>query len=324
MIRFNKHALAVAFALTVALLAARPAHAKDFSITNCSSPYIAKTAGATYNVVANLEAESGDCIEVEATGIIINLGGWAVTGPCPIPSWCAKAYGVYIAPGATGAQIIGPGTIQGFNVGVGDFGNSALIQGMTIQYNMTGGVLLYGVDGSVVAENPFIWFNGTAPLTTPYGVLLENTTNSVVQYNTQISYNGNQNGPFGDGIWIQNNSTTTTLSSHNDVIANELNNSYNGMLSDQAFGIWVGYNNSLGCPNVAPSTDTVIVNNAVVDYNTQIGIGLQCNGAQQSTVMHNVTQFNGMFDLFDGNPGCNTDFWAVDSFGSSNQPGCAD
>jgi len=88
--------------------------------------------------------------------------------------------------------------------------------------------------------------------------------------------------------------------------------------------IFFGYNGTLGaCPAVFPGTENVIVNNAVVSYNTQVGIGLQCNTAQSTTIMHNVSDFNGVFDGYDGNAACASNFWVVDNFtptSRTNQP----
>jgi len=282
----------IAFAMALvalALLAAKPAHAK-IAITSCTPTFVAKTPGATYDIAANLTA-SGNCINVTAPGVTISLGGFSMTGN-------GTGSGIYIAPGKTGVQVIGPGYISGFNIGVVDLGNSALIQSATIFSNAAGGIFLSAVDGSVAADN-YVVKNGV------FGILLQNTTNSVAQYNTAST-----NGTFG--IWVQNNSTTATLSSHNDIVGNEAN--------QNVLGIWVGYNGTPACPAVPPSTFNILVNNNPVDSNTQIGIGLQCNTAQNTTVLNNVASLGEPLGGYDGTAGCGTNFWNVDTFIAVNQP----
>lgn len=263
------------------------------NITSCTSPFRASTAGATYNVAADLTGSTFDCIEIVASGITLKLNGHTLTG-------ASKASGVDIFPGETGVHVTGPGTIQGFSIGVDDRGDSALIENLTVEGNVTGGILLDGTNSSVVTGNPVISNNGT------YGVFLANTNNSVVEHNAQIS----GNGAAGYGIWIENTSTNQTVSTNNIVAANVVDNS-----ASQAFGIWVGYNNAYSsCPAVAPSTGNIIVNNTAVDANGTIGIGLQCNAAADTTVLHNSATGNGTFNAYDGNASCGSNYWNVDTF----------
>jgi hypothetical protein len=284
----SKHAFAVALAAAVVLLAVDSAHAAVIKITKCIPTFVANKPGATYSVAANLAAV-GDCIDVTAAGVTIELNGFALTG---------NGTGIGINITSPKSRVAGPGGITNFDIGISDTDREVDVEDMSIASNATGGVLFSGTDGGLVASSVIVQ-NGM------YGILLQNTTNSVVQYNPQIGQNAVV------GIWVQNNSTTATLSSMNDIIGNEINQ--NGL------GIWVGYNTTVGaCPTAAPSTETVIVNNGPVDSNG-VGIGLQCNTAQNSTVMHNIATTNGI-DGFDGNPGCGTDFWAVDTFSTTNQP----
>src|SRR5208282_1145646 len=299
--RYRKSVFVMAFATAVALQAGQSAHAKAIKIASCTPTFIAKTAGATYNVVNNLTA-TGDCIDVTVPGVTINLAGFTLTGN-------GSGAGINIKSGKSGAYIAGPGIIQEFNIGVSDSANSALIEDLLIAGNTTGGILLSGVDGSVVDGNPSIWFNGV------YGILLVNTTNCLVEGNMDIVANGN--GTTGYGIWIQNSSTTTTLS-HDNVIAGNMTGPPGP--ATQVLGIWVGYNGTVSaCPTAAPSEANLITRNGPVLMSTQIGIGLQCNTATGTTVLNNAAYSSGLFDLYDGNPSCGTNLWDIDAFGTSNQ-----
>ncbi len=280
----SKHKFAVVLAAAIVFLTVDSAHAKAIKITSCTPTFVANKAGAIYNVAVNLTA-TGNCIDVTAAGVTIDLNGFTLAG---------NGTGVGINITAPKSRLNGSGTIQGFDIGVSDTANEVDIENVSIGNNATGGVLLSGMDGGLVADSVIVQ-NGA------YGVLLQNTTNSAVQYNPQISQNG-------VGIWVQNTSTTATLSSFNDIIANEVN--------QNAFvGIWVGYSPSLGvCPTIPPSMYTVIVNNGPVDSNGQAGIGLQCNTASNSTVLNNVANFGEPLGGYDGTPGCGSNFWDINQF----------
>lgn len=272
------------------------------AIASCNPTFIAGVAGGSYVVTANLVPAAGQiCIIVNAPGVTINLNGHVLTGT-------GAAIGIEILPGMAGAHIIGPSTITAFTTGVLDAANSALLENLTVKGNLGNGIVMTGVDGSVLDSSAIVG-NGAN------GVYLLNTRDSVVKYNLQIAGNGTA-GP-GYGVWIQNNAATT-LSFDNIVAANVFGNG-----GPQLAGIWVGISNNapLGCTvTAAPSTGNILVDNQNINANVVVGIGLQCATATNNTVTdnHNVVG-NIAFDLFDGNAACDANSWVADIFGTKNQ-----
>jgi Right handed beta helix region len=272
------------------------------AIASCNPTFVAGVAGGSYVVTANLAPAAGQiCIIVNAPGVTINLNGHTLTGT-------GAAIGIEILPGMAGAHIIGPGAITAFTTGIVDAANSALLENLTIKSNLGNGIVMTGVDGSVLDTSAVVG-NGAN------GVYLLNTRDCIVKYNVQIANNGTA-GP-GYSVWIQNNAATT-LSFDNIVAANVF-----GPGGPQLAGIWVGLNNNapLVCgAAAAPSTGNILVDNQNINANVVVGIGLQCPTATNNTVTdnHNVAG-NGAFDLFDGNAACDANSWVADIFGTKNQ-----
>jgi Right handed beta helix region len=272
------------------------------AIATCNPTFVANVAGGSYAVTANLVPAPGqNCINVTAPGVTINLAGHTLTGT-------GAGIGIDIFPAAAGTHIIGPGTITNFATGILDSANSALLENLTVKANVGNGVVMTGVDGSVL-DTSAITGNGAN------GVYLLNTRDCIVKYNVQISGNGAA-GP-GYGVWIQNNAGTV-VSLDNIVAANNFGNG-----GPQLAGVWVGLspNAVLNCAVAgAPSSGNIIVANQNINANVVVGIGLQCNTATNNVVTdnHNVVG-NPAFDLFDGNAACDGNSWVADVFGTKNQ-----
>jgi hypothetical protein len=286
------------------VMAARPA---VIAIASCNPTFIANVAGGSYVVTANLVPAPGQpCILVTAPGVTLNLNGHTLTGN---PAAAGPGIGIDILAAAAGAHVSGPGTITAFSTGIVDNANSALLESLTIRANLGDGVLMSGVDGSVL-DSSAMTANGAN------GVHLLNTKDCIVKYNTQISGNGTA-GP-GYGVWIED--TVAGASLDNIVAANVF-----GIVAapqPELAGIWVGAsaNAPLACGVVAPaSTGNIIVANKNINLNAVVGIGLECPSATNNTVTDNHAAGNGAFDLFDGNPACDANSWVADVFGTKNQ-----
>jgi parallel beta-helix repeat protein len=268
-----------------------------------TKPFVANKPGTLYIVVNDLMAKStsGDCIDVTAPGVTVDLNGHTLTG-----NGTGAGAGINIMAQGTGAHITSSlpgGTITAFGTGVRDLASSALIENLVVSGNLAAGIHLSSVDGSAVDAN-FVNNN------LRYGIYLEDTTNCVVQHNAQVSFNGN--GTVGYGIWVQN-------SGNNLIIANELNKNF-------LAGIWVGFRDRGvrgSCPwTPSPSVDNVIANNGPINTNGQVGIGLECGSANRNSVFNNTASGNSMFDGYDGNPSCDSNLWGLDHFAVVNNPAC--
>jgi hypothetical protein len=272
------------------------------AIASCNPTFVANVAGGSYMVTANLVPAAGQsCILVAAPGVIVNLNGHTLTGT-------GAGVGIVIEPGMSGADVFG-GVVTGFTTGILDDGNSALLETLTVVNNVGNGVVMNGVDGSIL-DTSVVISNGAN------GVYLLNTKDCIVKYNQQIAKNGTSGQ--GYGVWIQNTSTTTTLSFDNIVAANVF-----GAGAPQHAGIWVGFspNAPLACVSAAkPSSGNILVANQNITSNTVVGIGLECATATSNTVTDNhPVAGNPAFDLFDGTAACDANSWVADVFGTKNQ-----
>ena len=106
--------------LAVALLLPQSSvAAKHFQITSC--PYTADVANAVYTVVNQLYVRGGDCIDVAAPGITIQVNGQTISSNGAYPD--DEAINIY--PAAKHAHIVGPGTVYQVIL---DEADSALIE----------------------------------------------------------------------------------------------------------------------------------------------------------------------------------------------------
>ncbi|MGH7813868.1 MAG: hypothetical protein ACREQI_07685 [Candidatus Binataceae bacterium] len=293
------------------------------NIKSCATKtFKAKTPGATYKLTAGQTvAAATDCIHVTAPGVTIDLAGFTITGHN------GKANGIVIMPKAVGASIVSStsgGTITGFDTGILDQASSARIEGLSITNNTTAGVVVSGppsvsgtppiIDGSVIAGN-LITGNGQ------YGVELASTTHCMVDRNSQIggSY-GIVSGNTDIGVWIAN-ASGAQLTADNVVSWNELIEIGGSRIEAGASA------NPASCSGSASAATlgNIIANNSLpLDAdNSQYGIALQCNSAEDTAVLANDVPFGAgaIDDLFDGNtsPPCGSNFWGANTFGTSNQ-----
>jgi hypothetical protein len=300
--------------LCVAQNAGAGASSQQIQITDCSNPFQANVAGATYTVMNDLSFAPGDCIDVTASGITINLNGHTLTAyPCS----CSA---VSIAKGAIGTHVLGGGTISGRGpeYGIHDMGNFALIENVTVNSQSYAGIFLDTVEGSVVkAVTVTGTFGGAIPYWTNGGIQLSDTQRCVVE-NSSSSNNGvpfscEAGGPCvgsnTSGIFV-GNSGSENLSMDNFVVGNKVN-------SNVPLGISVG-----GSGNVITG-NTANANNSGI-YLSPYGVGIIVNqsgspgAVSNNVIINNSTSNNQTDDLYESNAQCGTDHWVLNSFTTSN------
>jgi hypothetical protein len=199
--------------------------AKHIQITSC--PYTANVANAVYTVMNQLYVRSGDCLDVTAPGITIQVNGQTVASN--------EGYAINIYPAAKHAHIVGPGTVYDSML---DEGDSALIEGLTIgQESNYEGLVLKGVKDSVVKNN---WATGFP------GIWLSGAEHNSVDSNTVTNQGGDMFSPIG--ILLMDNS------GHNRISNN--NTSRNGIgIEVGCPGNFVGYNDVI-CPGRSGWSDS--------------------------------------------------------------------
>lgn len=275
---------------------------QQFAITDCSVPFQADVAGATYTVTQDLYFGSGDCIDVTAPGITINLNGYTLSAyPC-------GSTGISISKGASGAHILG-GNISGRcgpNYGIHDMGDAALIENVTIGISGIDGIFLDAVRGSVVNG---VSVNGVAGYQSA-GIQLLDTDHCLVE-NSTANHNGYANcegkpcgGGVASGISV-GNSGSQNLSKNNFIVGNQAN--YNATT-----GISVGGTGNVVASNTANSNNT--------DGQPPGGWGIYAGG-NNNLIIGNTASGNQTYDLYDSNVNCGTDHWVSNMFTTHNE-GC--
>ena len=272
------------------------------SLTDCGP---IATAGS-YVVAQNLTTASGDCIDVQAPDVSLDLGGYTLSGN-------GSGTGIRLLSGATGVYIHN-GTVTGFGTGVEDDAGGNLIEALQSLRNQESGVYFNGINNGVSGST--VW-RSTLSGNGRYGLYLSQSQN-----NSAITDVISQNGV--DGIWLQ--ASSSNLLSSNSVGGN----GYAGILVGDA-GDTLGTPPPSSCfgislpPPGTPSpisANNIVAGNVPLDGNGTLGIGLQCGFAFQSIVANNTAVDNGSssggFDLYDGNGGCGADTWRNNS-GMRNQ-----
>jgi hypothetical protein len=274
---------------------------QQFQIADCSVPFQANVAGATYTVTQDLSFAPNDCIDVTASGITINLNGHTLSAT---PCGCT---GISISKGAIGVHILGGGTIggRGLNYSIHDMGSFALIENVTSLSQSTAGIFLDAVEGSVVNG-----VNVSEAFGRGGGIQLLDTDHCLVE-NSIANYNGSppcgEGSPCGGSVAagiLVGNSGSQNLSKNNFIVGNQTN--YN-----IPWGISVG-----GTGNVVASNTANGNNNGGFGG----GWGIFAAGAgfpgpvNNNLVIDNSASQNEADDLYDSNAQCGTDRWVLNKF----------
>jgi hypothetical protein len=244
---------------------------------------------------------SGDCIDVTASGITINLNGHMLSAyPC-------NCTGISISKGSSGVHILG-GSISGRgpNYGIHDMGDAALIENVTVGIAGTDGIFLDAVRGSVVNG---VNVNGVAGHQSA-GIQLLDTDHCLVEHSI-ANHNGLANcegkpcgGGVASGISV-GNSGSQNLSKNNFIVGNQAN--YN-----VTTGIAVGGTGNVVASNTANSNNT--------PGQPPGGWGIYVGG-NNNLVIGNTASGNQTDDLYDPNADCGNDHWVSNMFTTRNE-GC--
>ena len=156
-----RQCLRIAAALTVGLLlfqgAARAEEEASAAITVCATSISACgctiTKAGTYTVTAALSASSGDCIDIKASNVILNVQKKGITGP---GSGTSTGVGIHVLKSSSGAFIEGGGgpsnvTISGFKYGLEVDGKNTVSDWVNSHGNVVG-VFLNGATGASIDD----------------------------------------------------------------------------------------------------------------------------------------------------------------------------
>lgn len=274
--------------------------------------------GALVTTSIVLANDVGPCPEdgilVRADNITIDLGGHQVfgIGGTLVPH---QAAGVF----ATGhSVVVRNGTVHDFYHGVRiRAGGHNRVTGLTVRDNVGGNGIVFESSADNVADHNVVYhnsgFSGIATFDTnslpPPRLAARNTiSDNVVSFNYGRTH----------GISIENGSSHKVLRNRVD------SNGRDGIsVSGGVFNIVVEHNAITASANngidIRSGANANIVRTNETYGNLQQGIVVSGHGNQ---ITGNASRANGQFDLQDTNPGCDSNMWSANVFGTAS-PSCA-
>lgn len=120
------------------------AAAKVTSLTSCQPI----TAPGKYRLDADVTgAPAEDCFDISAGGVTLNLNGHTLTGGQP------GGFGIFVPREAANVNVVGPGTLTGWEIGIDGPGNNGSVRGVTATRNDFGVAINNFVAGASIRGN---------------------------------------------------------------------------------------------------------------------------------------------------------------------------
>jgi parallel beta-helix repeat protein len=266
------------------------------------------TCGDTISTPGNyfLAADcSGSGITITASNVTLKLDGHTMTEPGGI------SVGVLVDDGAgpvSGVNILGPGTITGYNEGVllGNGGggvSGSTARRLTATYNHAEGIFIFGGTGDTISGNAAnhnsIGVRGGGSGNVIQGNTADNNALGITVAGTGNRTNANTTDNNHHGIFVGRGTTGNTINANTTD-----HNSGDGIILEA------------GAPYFYTTGNTINANTA--DNNGSYGIQL-VTGATGNTINANTALGNPVDDLFDDNPGCDSNVWNGNKFNTANQ-----
>jgi len=254
-----------------------------------------------------LDADVGPCplfgIVVGAAGITLDLGGHTISGA---PS---SANGIIISQSSSSTSVR-RGTVTGFTTGVLVVGDGSTVEELIVRDNGCDGIDFRTTDNSLLQRTVVSRSGCHGVRLGPGGsnliqanVIQDNLSNGVVITPGTPSFATGANTVQGNVI--KNNGASGVLLAGRFVARQTImNNSISGNAND---GI-----------RMAPLTFNSIVRGNAVVSNRGSGVAVE-REAQGNRILANYASANSVFDLYDGNPQCDSNLWTGNLFGSRNQ-----
>lgn len=128
----------------VGLAVPTTAAAKVTSLTSCQ----AITVPGKYRLDADPTTilPDGDCFDISTSGVRLNLNGHTLAG---VPS----GFGIFVPKGAANVNVVGPGTLTGWETGIAGPGDNGSVRGVTATNNNFGIAISNFVTGVSIRGN---------------------------------------------------------------------------------------------------------------------------------------------------------------------------
>jgi parallel beta-helix repeat protein len=358
--RFARLAL---IASTLSLVAASNSHAgcgtmHTLSPTTCGV-VISVTGCYTFAPPVTLTATSnaGDCIEITAPNVFLNIEGSTITGT----GASSTGNGIHVASTAAGAAILGNGDFSGFNIGIlaqarvrlefpyvsGDNTDGIQLNGAASSKIVSGSSLSNGRNGVTVINSTgyaILNFNANDNAVSGIAVTTSNggeITNSTASSNalagislttsnaTNISAsNASNNGSYGMELIDSNaNKILSSFADTNSIYGIYLKESASNVLgqtesdNNPVAEVYLGCSDTSGPNGLAcatPSKANEIEDQLVLTGGgTEYGIAID-TGNKANTVVGSSGFDDSIDDMYDANL-VNQNTWFANSFSSANQ-----
>lgn len=298
--------LAILGGLAMTLLTSVSLAQASTPVTTCGQ--VLGTPG-DYHLTGNLTCPgTGNGVEITASNVHFTLAGFTISGS----SCTVGTAGIHVNPGGVAGALSGVridgGTVTGFNDGIDLIITSkSRVTAMTVTGACVSG---FGIVLSTSPNNEIDTNVVTGNLLDGVG-LAESSGNSI--HSNDISAN------FRFGVILFQNSDKNTI--RNNIL------NTNGLAAGGA-GILVAsgnknriLSNAVNANLNGISLSTVVTGNVIQDNtangNTNEGIAIAAT-ATTNQVQGNTARGNGSFDLTDGNPGCDSNTWKNNTFGTAD------
>jgi parallel beta-helix repeat protein len=318
--------IAILVTMTGLAAAAPKPNACTSSITSCGCTI---TQTGTFTVVNELDAsqgltKGGNCLEVSADHVILNLQGNAIIGN-------GAGIGILIQNSGHDTTVQGSdlsepapapqAVINNWNIGLEDDANNVVIElfsqiggSLFNQHGNAGDAVLLRNASGVTVGNFKANFNGGAGVDIQGGSgnrlfnfdTIQNTTAGVILASSNVNTISNCTitGNTGYGVWLN-------AANQNQIFTAALNN--NGKI-----GVLVGCHKEGKC-NGNKGSDLNHVSSSGANGNSGAGITVE-EGSSNNQITNVKSSGNGgTSDLIDNNPGCDGNLWFNNAFGDASQ-----
>lgn len=316
-------AATVAILLMVTSLATAAPDACPTSISSCGCT---ATRSQTYTVTDDLDAnqgltKGGNCLEVSANHIILDLQGHAIIGN-------GTGIGILILNGAHDTTVqgtdlteAGQAIVNGWRIGLEDDADNVVIElfrqiggnSFNPHGNAGDGILVQNASGVTVA-NFNASFNGGTGVEVQGGSSnrimncdsIGNAASGVILASSNVNTisNCSINGNAGYGIWLNS-------SGQNQIFTSALNG--NGKI-----GLLVGCHKEGKCTGNKGS-DQNHFSSSGANGNSGAGITVEEGSSNNQITNMSSAGNGGTSDLIDNNPGCDGNLWFNNAFGDASQ-----
>jgi len=242
---------------------------------------VLSTAGACYNMTTSLTATSntGDCIEITAANVYLNLTGISITGT----GGASTGNGIHVTSTATGATIVG-GDISSFDVGIlAD--SRVVLEAPYAHENNSDGIQLDTAASSRIVGGNSSYNGGNGATITDSNTFTLDGFGAGNNSGSGIVVNASSAGDITDTTTESNDKSGITLNTSNTTTITGLNSNQNGTYgvelvstkTSKIFGDTINLNGIYGVYLKESASNSVTSPNGTIHCNGIVDVYLGCS-----------------------------------------------